>query len=239
MIALSNMNSNNDTENIIHNNSNNSTINRDIENDSISSFSISHMSKEDGSHLTRIDDLCLLDVLKMDTSLMIFLAVIGFYCPCDNDSKAFSVIARLWQLIILVFGSIGLIWQLMFGAIKVKRLFILLVNATTSLDLWIAFFTVINDFIVPFTQAVSLIYGIRVIKTKLKQTVNSEITMKLLQSTKRDAVIFFVVMALCVLVIDPFEVYTPTQYEAGYVDYDDGYLIKTGLNTYPSYVFCI
>ena len=239
MIPLSNMNNNNVTENIIHNNSNNSTINYDIENDSISSFSISHISKEDGSGLTRIDDLCLLDVLKLDTSLMIFLAVIGFYCPCDNDSKAFGVIARLWQSIILIFGSIGLIWQLMFGVLKVKRLFILLVNATTSLDLCIAFFTVINDFIVPFTQAASLIYGIRVIKTKLKQTVNSEITIELLRSTKRDAVIFFVVMALCVLVIDPFEVYTIQEYEAGYVDYDDGYLIKTGLNTYPSYVFCI
>lgn len=242
MITLSNMNNNNNvTENIIHNNSNNSTINYDIENDSISisSFSISHMSKEDGSRLARIDDLSLLDVLKLDTSLMIFFAVIGFYCPCDNDSKAFGVIARLWQFIILIFGSIGLIWQLMFGVLKIKRFGILLVNATTSLDLCIAFFTVINDFIVPFTQAASLIYGIRVIKMKLKQTVNSEITIKLLQSTKRDAVIFFVVMSLCVLVIDPFEVYTPSQYEAGYVDYDDGYLIKTGLNTYPSYVFCI
>ena len=239
MITLSNINNSNVTENIIHNNSNNSTINYDIENDSICSFSISHISQEDGSHLARIEDLCLFDVLKSDSSLMIFLAIIGFYCPCDNDNYAFSIIARLWQVVILIFGSIGLVWQLLFGVLKVKRLFILLTNATTSLDLCIAFFTVINDFIVPFTQAASLIYGIRIIKTKLKQTVDFEITKKLLQSAKRDAVIFFIVMALCVVVIDPFEVYTPTEYQAGYVDYDDGYLIKTGLNTYPSYVFCI
>jgi hypothetical protein len=68
----------------------------------------------ENNNIRRIDDrdyCTLLDLIKGDKSLRVFLIVLGYYIRSDKDTLIVMILARLWQFCLLLFGGIGFIWQ--------------------------------------------------------------------------------------------------------------------------------
>jgi len=57
----------------------------------------------------RIEDSSLFDTIRNDKSLMTLFMLCGFYI--NNDHLITKILARAWQLILLVFGCIGFCMQ--------------------------------------------------------------------------------------------------------------------------------
>ena len=95
MISINNISSLR-TNNILHNSNSN-----DIESNDIV------MTTND----IRIDDSSLFDTIKNDKSLMTLFIVCGFYIKDYNDQLSTKILARAWQVILLVFACIGFCMQ--------------------------------------------------------------------------------------------------------------------------------
>jgi len=85
-------------------------------------------------------------------------------------------------------------------------------------------------------QVTSLLLGMYNIKKQLQQSVNRTTTTKLLNQCKKHAIIFFTIMILLVIVIDPLSISKKT-YDVNSGGVDDDYRIKYGVQTYARYAF--
>ena len=211
-----------------NNNSNSNNNNNSNNNDDIRRITV-----------TITDDSTLCDLIRSDRSLVIFLMVLGFYIDDERNSYAVKIVARIWQIFLLLFGAIGFGWRaFIFGGYYICQVYDLLTSSSTkSIGIFISFGNVLGFFIVPITQVASLILGINSIYRRLGQPVNTAIVSPLLASCKRITLVFFVCMALLVIAINPIEM-TRSYYENEIVDnYDDGILIEHGQQTYSMFKF--
>ena len=102
MIGMTDIPSSLRTDNILlHNHNNNSRNSYDIESNNIT------ISSNDSINSARIEDNTLLDTIKNDKTLMTLFIYSGFYIKNDNGKLSTTILARAWQLILLIFGSIG------------------------------------------------------------------------------------------------------------------------------------
>ena len=167
--------------------------------------------------------------------------VLGFYIDDERNSYAVKIVARIWQMFLLVFGAIGFSWRtFIYGGHDIALLYDLLTSSSSkSIGIFIYFGNVLGYFIVPLVQVVSLIFGINNIYKRLDQPVNTAIVAPLLASCKRSALVFFICMALLVIAINPIGM-TRSYYETEVVDnFDNGTLPADlfGQQTYSMYKF--
>ena len=213
-IALLHLNSNSNSNGDIENNVNDNTIRIDNDN-----------------------NRSLLDLIKEDRSLVMFLIVLGLYIDDDRNSRGIKILARLWQCCLLVSGGIGFMWATFIeGGYWISYLHKTLSSSTpTSTDIFIGYGTVLGTFVVPLVQVASLMYGVYNVYKQMKhQTVNVDIVSKHLASSKKTAIVFFICMALLVIAIDPI-IITRSVYN----DFnDDYYLNKTAQKNYSLFSFC-
>jgi len=162
----------------------------------------------------------------------------GFYYYDSRDTIAIRILARVWQFCLLLLGSIGFCWfTFVIGATNIKTLYVDLISPnSSSLTTFIDVGFVLGNFIVPIIQVCSLIVGVYDVTKQLNQQVNADVASRLLLKCKRDALIFFIVMALLVITIDPIG-FTHKSYESYVSQFDDDFLTKTGQQTYSLYVF--
>jgi len=55
----------------------------------------------------RVDTTSLNDIISNDRSLITFFNVIGYYYYNSNCSKLFNIIARLWQVVLLLLAAVN------------------------------------------------------------------------------------------------------------------------------------
>jgi len=211
-----------------------------------SSFTSDIDEKDDINNNTRRicdgNDRTLLDLIKLDDYTRCFLILSGYYIHGVNDSFIVKFLARLWQICLLLFGGIGFIWQVfIIGSHYWLNLYDLINSSNpNTLEVFLHCGELLITFIVPCLQVFSLIYGVYSIYThkQMHQTINAEIALPLLQSCKRNALIFFIFMILLVISIDPIAMsrnfYTDIQ-----ADFDDKFLHQAGAYTYSLYAFNI
>ena len=161
--------------------------------------------RNDDNNVRRIEDSSLLDIVKADRSLIIFLAIAGMYIYDENDQRWFILLVRTWQFALLSLGGIGFIWfTFIIGTSDIKRL--IQHRNSDSIRIFQICGFIIAQFITPLLQVSSLLYGMNNIRRQFHQSMNRNTTCKILASCKRDAIIFYVIMALIVVIIDPFSV---------------------------------
>jgi hypothetical protein len=80
----------------------------------------------------RIDDVCLLDIVKDDKNLMIFFSILGFYQYNEHDHILKISISRLWQVSLLTLGGIGFGLRVYNGVFSIYYFF-----ATTLIKIYI------------------------------------------------------------------------------------------------------
>lgn len=196
----------------------------------------------DNNDVLRIDnDRTVEELIKEDRHLVMFLIVLGFYIDDGRNSMPVKIMSRLWQFNLLLFGGIGFVWQVFVGGGQnVKVLHNLLVSSdSTAMEIFIGWGNVLYFFIAPFVQVTSLMYGVyKVYKGMRHQTVKSNIVSKHIASSKRSALIFFIIMALFVIAIDPFFVsreffivFNNNNSQA------DDYTSKIGIRNYSIFAF--
>jgi len=186
-------------------------------------------SSNSNNNIRRIgDDTTLLDLIRSDRSLVIFLLVLGFYIDDERNSYGVKIVARVWQASLLLFGGIGFCWLAFIeGGYNIAALYgVLTSSSSKSIDVFIQSGLVLYSFIVPLVQVASVIYGIKNVHKHMDQPVNATIVSPLLASCKKSTLIYFVLMTVLVIVICPF-IMTRSYYDA-----DDG-----NLYSYSLYVF--
>lgn len=203
------------SNNIMHNDNDND-INDSIEN------GISN-------NIARINDYCMLDIIKADKSLKIFFIFNGYYNYEESDHIAIRISAISWQIILLTLGAIGFILQAFWlGGLTLANL--CNTNYSSSENKNELFFQVTNTiytFLVPILQVGSLIYGTCNIKRQLRQSVDSVIATNLLSSYQLQVYFYYISMAMLVVIINPLNIN-----KSVYPEYQ-GF----GIKTYSIFVF--
>ena len=197
-------------------------------------------SSNSNNNIRRIgDDTTLLDMIRSDRSLVIFLLVLGFYIDDERNSYGAKIVARIWQASLLIFGGIGFCWwAFFFGGYMIAALYgVLNSSSSKSIDVFIQSGLVLYTFIVPLVQITSLVYGINNVHKHMDQPVNAAIVSPLLASCKKSTIIYFICMTVLVIVITPIGM-TRSYYETEYADYlDEGTLTEYGQQTYSLFLF--
>ena len=169
----------------------------------------------------RIDDSTLLDIVKADRSLMIFFMIIGYYQYDEKDHICLRIIAQSWQIILLVMAGIGFILQVFL--IGTTQAYLDISKAAgVAID-------VLYDMIIPIVQVGSLAYGMHKLRRQLHLSVYSASVPALVKRYTKDAVIFFILMALTVFVINPININVRI--------YSTAYSDVSGLRTFSVFVF--
>ena len=110
-------------------------------------------------------------------------------------------------------------------------------SSSKSIDVFILIGIVLYYFIVPIVQVSSVIYGINNVNKHLNQPVNAATVSPLLLSCKRSTIVYFIFMALLVVVISPMDM-THNYYDSEYIDYFNyATLTDNGQQTYSLFVF--
>lgn len=186
------------------------------------------------------DDDSLFVILKKGKVIMNFLQITGVnLITNDNDHIIWRLLARIWQISLLLLGGINFVWEtFVFGSYNAETLNQALLPSNddaTSLSVFVDVGELFFGMIVPILQVFSLMYGVyHVRKVQLHKPVNSIVISKLLPRSCRDAIIFYTSMALASVIFNSITI-TPIQYDANYGGYDDGYLKRVGLQSYPLY----
>lgn len=184
---------------ILHSNNNYNFENNDI----------NKISIDDSINSVRIDDIILLDTIKNDRLLMRLFMVCGFYIIGDKDKLSTKILARTWQVILLVFGCAGLCMQVfVIGSNAIEKLVVALNDNSSDgyNTVYYAIGDIIYTILVPILQVGSQIYSIYTIRKLLRQSVNNTITYSIMSSSKKDCIIFFVIMSLLVITINPLNI---------------------------------
>jgi len=232
-IALLDRNNNNNNNNNINNNNNNNNDNNigDIENNVNNDNLIMRIGND--------NNLTMEELIKEDKSLMLFFMILGLYIKDDSNSIGIKIIARSWQFCLLLFGCIGCIWNAFVqGITNITTLKEILSSPnSTRVDIFIGYGQVLDNFIVPLIQVLSLMYGVYIVNKEMRhQIINIDLVSKHLASCKRVTGIFFIFMFLLTIIIDTLSM-TRDSYDNFTISNNDDYLKKTGENTYPLYVF--
>ena len=176
----------------INSNSSSSSINNKS---SSSGTTGNNNSNDHSSSIRRIgDDSTLYDLISSDRSLVMFLMMLGMYIDDDNNSYAVKIIARIWQMCLLVFGGVGFCWfTFIFGGHDLVYLYKVLTSSSCkSIGVFSLLGFVLYGFIVPLVQVTSLMYGINNVYKHMHQPVNTAIVSPLLASCKRSAIVYFI-----------------------------------------------
>jgi len=180
----------------------------------------SEKDADDKSISKRIDDNTLLDIVKSDRSLIYFFVILGYYQYNENDHIALRILAKSWQIILLVMASIGFLLQVfLVGTTEAYQD----ISKTDAVAI-----DVLYDMIIPIVQVGSLVYGMSKLRRQLHKSVYSASVPSLVSKYKKDAVIFFATMALTVLVINPININKSI--------YINAYSDVSGLRTYSVFV---
>ena len=183
--TTTNINNNNNSNN--NNNNSSSSNNNDIEND----------------NCIRIANNSILDIVKADKTLVVFINIIGYYCLDDTSSIIFRVLSRIWQCFILISGSVGFCWLVfVYGIPDMLLLYKSSIpsNDASSIEIFIYVGYVLNDSVLPILQVSTLIYGVYSLTMQLNQSADVIITSKLLTQCRRDAIIYFSIMVIWLIV---------------------------------------
>lgn len=204
----------------------NNIMHNDNDNDNDTNDSI-----ENGisNNIARIDDYCLLDIIKADKSLKIFFIFNGYYNYEESDHIAIRISAISWQIILLALGAIGFILQTFwFGGLVLAALIFDNGSIENKLELFYIVSFTLYAFLTPILQVGSLIYATYNIKRQLRQSVDSVIATNLLSSSKLQVYFFYISMAMLVVIINPLNIN-----KSVYPEYHQGF----GVNTYSIFVF--
>jgi len=169
--------------------------------------------------------------------LLLFLTIIGYYIPQNNDTNTKKILARTWQIILLLLGGVGLIWHgFIFGISHIAKIKNLYDGDSVASGIFFHIVLLFFTLIVPLSQVFSLIYGLHVYaKRKLDQNIDKKIIQDLLSQRINCTVIFFIIMSLIVIIIQPCG-FSHKMYEADFADYDDNNLKEIGVQTFSLYV---
>lgn len=168
--------------------------------------------------------------------LLMFLTIIGYYLPHQDDSKTKMILARVYQGILLICGCVGLIWHaFIFGLSHIAPIKHLKNGDPLSSNIFFNVVLLFFTFFVPILQVTSLIYGVHVyVKRKLDQSFDDSIKDLLLKRAKYTAV-FFISMSMIVIIIQPCG-FSKRIYNADFANYDDNELNEIGVQTFSLYV---
>jgi len=214
MIGMTNITSSLRTDNfLLHNyNNNNNRNSNDIESNNIT------ISSNDSINSARIEDSTLLDTIKNDKTLMTLFIYSGFYIKNENDKLSTMILARAWQLILLIFGSIGFFMLVFLVGFSSIASVLEKSKADKAIDsLYYAIGALLYHIIVPILQVLSLMYGIFIVRRQLRQSINSTVTSNIIYTSKRRCIIFFIIMILLVVICNPLNM-SRSIYNAGYKD---------------------
>ena len=171
-----------------------------------------------------------------------FLTIIGYYIPQNNDTNTKKILARTWQIILLLLGGVGLIWHgFIFGISHIAKIKNLYDGDSVASDIFFHIVLLFFTLIVPLSQVFSLIYGLHVYaKRKLDQNIDTLIIrnqsfQRILFQRIKCTVIFFIIMSLIVIIIQPCG-FSHKIYEADFADYDDNNLKEIGVQTFSLYI---
>lgn len=225
---------------LIHMKSNNSDIHQNI-----SINDIENTSNDTVANRISCDDHddVLYLILKKNKIIMNFFKISGVYLITDdNDNIIWRLLARIWQISLLLFSSIYVVWGVfVFGSSNADTLNQNLSPSNddaTSLSIFLDLGDMFFSMIVPILQVFSLMYGVyHITKLLLHKPVSSAVIAKVLPTNCRDAIIFYIIIALAGVISSSLG-NRPTAYEATYEEgYDDGYLKSVGMQTYSFFAF--
>lgn len=179
------------------------------------------------------EDISLWALIYEDVNFCAFLKFTGYYITYDyRDHIVKRIITRIWQISLFSLTTIGFFWDVVgYGALALKLTFKQL--NTSFVNEMINLSYVCYDFIVPILQVASLCYSLYNLKILSLPVINVSQTNKQIAECKRDIYIYFVIMALLVLIIDSLPL--NKQY---FAQYDDDYYSKIeGTDSYSSWLF--
>jgi hypothetical protein len=164
------------------------------------------IEKNNDDSIIRIENPSLLEIFQSDRYLTILFMIIGYYTYDERHHIIVRLLAISWQVILIILGTIGFLYQLILGIVSIR---------VSPAHLLSSIGNILYVCIIPILQVGSLLYSLHMFKQQMKQPCKVNTITKLLPLIKRDACIFFISMALLVIIINPINI-NRTSYDAYY-----------------------